>query len=371
MKLPRRTGRYLPVLLTLAACNIATDGAPIWDMTWNVPGKSTTIAVSSFLPNGVTSVSNNTLFQASVAAPAPITRTLGQDCPDCVPANGQNTAKPAFTATFGSNPATLPSAVTSATLVTDTIVVAINNGYGFDPIRPPGGSVGSIQLTATSGTVTLGTVTFSGATQAMPSGTVTTLKVPISGVVSSAGIRVTAVITSPAGSASQPVLINTNQQTTVSPSVKGALSNTVLLNSAIGSVSSQNVTSTSNLDLSSIDKSVQKRASGGKLFLTVTNPYPVAGTIVLTLSDPSKNVSITKTGISLPAGSAPGTATALAPITFTQSEIQSMLGSNLTLTVTGPVSSTGAITVTPTSPAVAIGTRLELTLCTDSNNGCQ
>src|SRR4051812_43102908 len=122
MRLPRRAGLCLPVLATLAACNVITDGAPIWDMTWNVPSKSTSISVNTLLPNGVTSVASG--FQANIAAITPIVRTLGTDCAQCSAANGQTTAKPAFTVSTSSS-ATLPSGVVSATLVTDTIVVAI------------------------------------------------------------------------------------------------------------------------------------------------------------------------------------------------------------------------------------------------------
>jgi hypothetical protein len=348
MRLNRRAGLLLPVL-ALTACQFITDGAPIWDMTWNVPAKSTSISVNSLLPAGVQSAGGG--FQATVAAPAPITRTLGTDCATCAAANGQTTPKPAFTVTT-SQSASLPSSISSATLVTDTVVISINNGYNFDPINA-GGTPGSIKLTATSGSTTLGTQTFSGPASTIAAGQTTTFKLPISGVVGSSGIQVVAVIDSPLGS---PITIDASRQMTISPSVKGSTANSVLISTASVTLTNQSVSAApTQLDLSNVDSSVVKRVTAGKLFLTVTNPFSVAGNLSISVNGVAKTLQ-------LAAGSATAPVQNLS-VDFTQAEIRQILGKSGNITIGGTVSGTTPITAGQT---VAVATRLQLTLCTDS-----
>src|SRR5437868_1195620 len=109
----------LAMLGMLAACDVPTE-APKYTTEWNVPAKSTTISVNTFLPAGVTATSDNSSFQATVSpASTSIARTLGQDCTTCSAANGATVPKPAFSG-GGSATVSLPSSVTSATLVRDT-----------------------------------------------------------------------------------------------------------------------------------------------------------------------------------------------------------------------------------------------------------
>lgn len=357
MKVRRSAGILLSAFVALSGCKIITDGAPIWDMTWNVPSKSTSISVNTLLPNGVSVSPSGTAFQSTVTAPAPVVRTLGTDCSACAAANGQTIPKPAFT-TAASASAALPSSVGGATLVTDTIIVAINNGFNFDPIRPGAGNVGSITLTATSGSTQLGTMTLSGSTSSIPAGQTTTLKLPISGNVGSSGISVSSSIVSPIG---DPVTIDASRQITVTPTVKGATNNTVLISSATVNLANQAVTSMpTSIDLSSIDASVRKRVTAGSMFLTVSNPFNVTGNLTVTITGGSSPVT---KSVPLAAG------TTTPRIDFTGPELQSMLGHNITLTFNGTVG--GTTTVTP-GQTVAVATRLQLTLCTDSGaNACQ
>lgn len=357
MKVAYRATIVAPVFVLLTGCNIITDGAPIWDMTWNVPSKSTSISVNTLLPNGVAVSAGGTTFQANVTTPSPVVRTLGADCSACAASNGQSVPKPAFT-TSASASAALPSTVASATLVTDTIVVAITNGFNFDPIRAGAGNVGTITLTATSGTTQLGTTTLSGSTFAIPAGQTTTIKLPISGTVGSSGISVSSSIVSPVG---DPVTIDASRQITVTPTVKGATTNTALISSATVNLSNQSVTSSpTNMDLTSIDESVRKRVTGGSMFLTVTNPFNVTGNLTVTIT--GGRAPVTKT-VALAAG------TSTPRIDFTGAELQNLLGYNVNLTFGGTVG--GSTTVTP-GQTVAVATRLQLTLCTDSGaNACQ
>jgi hypothetical protein len=355
MRLTRRAGLLLPVF-ALTACQFITDGAPIWDMTWNVPSKSTSISVNSLLPTGVQSVTGG--FQANVVAPAIITRTLGTDCVACSNANGQTIPKPAFTVSTTQN-ALLPAGVTSATLVTDTIVVAITNNFNFDPINS-GGAAGSIKLTATSGSTTLGTQTFSGPTATIPAGQTTTFKLPVSGVVGSTGIQVAAIIDSPLGSS---ITIDASRTITVAPSVKGSAANSVLISAASVTLTNQSVTAAATqLDLSDIDSSVVKRVMAGKLFLTVNNPFTVAGNLTVNANGIPKTVQ-------LASGGAAAAAQNLV-LDFSQAEIRQILGKSGTLTIAGTLSGTTPVT---SGQTVAVTSRLQLTLCTDSDgaNACK
>jgi hypothetical protein len=356
MRLPSRAGLLLPALAALSGCKIVTDGAPIWDMTWNVPSKSTSISVNTLLPTGVSAANN--AFQANVTLIAPIVRTLGADCTQCAAANGQTIPKPAFTVSTSSS-ATLPSGVSSATLVTDTIIVAVNNGYNFDPINA-GGTAGSIKLTATSGSTTLGTQTFSGPASTIAAGQTTTFKLPISGVVGSSGIQVTALVDSPLGSA---VTIDASRQITITPSVKGSSSGSLLISGASVTLTNRSVTASATaLDLSDIDKSVRKRVTGGKLFLAITNPFSVSGTLTVNVNGVSKNVTLAAGGANTPASNV--------VVDFTGAEMQTILGTSGSIAITGTLSGTTPVTPNQT---VAVSTRLQLTLCTDSDgaNACK
>jgi hypothetical protein len=243
--------------------------------------------------------------------------------------------------------------------VTDTIVVAITNNFNFDPINP-GGAAGSIKLTATSGSTTLGTQTFSGPTSTMPAGQTTTFKLPISGVVGSSGIQVAAIIDSPLGS---PITIDASRSITIAPSVKGSAANSVLISTASVTLTNQSVVAApTQLDLSDIDSSVVKRVMSGSLFLSVTNPFSVAGNLTINVNGVPKTIQLVSGGASAPAQNV--------VLGFSQAEIRQILGKSGTLGIAGTVSGTTPITAGQT---VAVTSRLQLTLCTDSDgaNACK
>jgi hypothetical protein len=110
---------------------------------------------------------------------------------------------------------------------------------------------------------------------------------------------------------------------------------------------------TTDLDISS---GLTDRVRGGKLQLDVRDPFGVAGALKLRVSAPGVDFSksLTVTG---------GNKTYV--VEFTQEELHAMFGKSITLTFSGPVSTAGAITVTP-SQAVEIGTRFELTISSNS-----
>src|SRR3954470_480558 len=121
----------------VAACAIPTE-APNWDVIWNLPmgDSGQTIAVTSFLPNGVDTITASSIkvFRATVAAVPPINRTLGVQCPTCPSATAP---KLAFTAPVSTTTITLTSgtALNTGTLAAGSqIAVQLVNGFTFDPI---------------------------------------------------------------------------------------------------------------------------------------------------------------------------------------------------------------------------------------------
>src|SRR6185503_11762771 len=152
-------------LLGVAGCEVPT-ALPKYDMVWNVPSQSTTIAVNNFLPTGVSLTADSAAFQVTTSpSTTTITRTLGQDCASCAASDGLIIPKPAFTG-GGTATVNLPAGVTSATLVRDTLAVTIQNNFNFDPLRPsaaPGSSTGTMKIAVTSGAATLGSITIDGA----------------------------------------------------------------------------------------------------------------------------------------------------------------------------------------------------------------
>src|SRR6185295_15501034 len=173
-----------------SACAFPTE-APNWDMTWNLPmpdNNAMSIGVSTFLPSGVTVVQTGTpptptAFKANVSSNPTINRTLGVQCPACPNATQR---KPAFVAPPATTPVTLDAGTSlqTATLTTGSlIVVTVNNGFQFDPINPPGGTTpGTITLTITNGSATLGTLTLVGsATQTIPANSQRQYTIPLSG----------------------------------------------------------------------------------------------------------------------------------------------------------------------------------------------
>src|ERR1700737_1732242 len=89
-KMRRPEVGILALAMLASACAIPTE-APSWETLLNVPlpdkGKLN-LSVALFLAAGVTADTVANIFTVSVGSPAPITRTLGQDCASCAPVNG-------------------------------------------------------------------------------------------------------------------------------------------------------------------------------------------------------------------------------------------------------------------------------------------
>lgn len=345
---PNAAGLCLATLACLAACDVPT-AAPKFTTEWNVPAKNTTISVNTFLPTGVTATNDNAAFQATVSpASTSIVRTLGQDCTSCV--NGQTAPKPAFVG-GGTSSLNVPSGVSSATLVRDTLTVTITNGFNFDPIRPSAsGARGYLVIRIASGSATIGRDSLDGATLAIAAGGTMTRKIPLTGTVAGAnGLQISTTLNSPAGDA---VAINNSQPFTVS----GA-TGPLFLSAASVSLANQQVSSPgSDLDLGSIDKTITDHLESGKLLLTLNNPFSATGNLVATFSGGS---SIITKPLTLSGG------TSTPSIELTKTDLQALFGHKITITFTGSVNGSN-VAVTP-GQTVAVASRLQVGIKTGGN----
>jgi len=343
--MPRsRTGLYLGALVLFAGCEIPT-ALPIYETSWSVPAKATTISVNTFLPgNQVVATSDNSAFLVTLSpSSTTITRTLQQDCSLCVVANGLSVPKPAFSAS-GSASLGFPSNVAGATLVQDTLTVTISNGFNFDPLRPGAGAHGYLLLTVLNGGMVVGRDSANGANTALPASGTLVRKIPLSGTLTSAsGLQVSTQINSPTG---DPVLIDASRSISVTGSTGPVLVSSARVNLIDQAVSA----APSAIDLSGVASSITSRASGATLEMTIDNPFDVSGTLDITLHG---STDITKSFV-LTAG------TTKPSIVFSQDEIRNLLGHNVAMTVAGTVS--GSDVALQPGQTMSVSSRLVLTL---------
>lgn len=334
----------LSALAALAACDIPTS-APILDSRWVVPSRSTSIAVSSLLPSGVSIVADSSAFDMGVPG-ASVSRSLGQDCSACVLANGQVIPKPAFTASASAS-TSFAGDIASATLTSGTLQVNVVNGFNFDPLRPSATARGFVRIVVSNGDVVIGRDSVSGSTVALPAGGSLLRSIPLSGTVSgSSPVTVTLTMDSPLG---DPIQINSSRaiSATATPVALRVASAAVV-------VKNRQMSSTTSIDLSGVDSQIIDRVQSGAMLLGVTNPFAVSGALAVTLT-PAGGTPVAKS-VTLSAG------TSAPRIEFTNAELRSLLGHNVALTFSGAVNGTTAsVTITPRS-AVSVTSHLDLNL---------
>ena len=345
----RWIGVGLAATCVAAACEIPT-AAPYWKTKWEVPAESTTIAVSSFLPAGVTLAAGGGSLLVGVPSPAPVTTTLGTVCgvlcvaPATVPI-------PAFSNSGApiAGALAIPAVVASAVIASGAIDVAVTNNFTFDPLRPAGTAVrGSLRVLLTAGAVTVADTTIGGATSALAPGGPTTFRISLRpGAISASSLSYQATITCP-GSATTTA-ISPAQTIVIAPSF-------VAPGIAVSSASVQLVAllvsdSSAAFDLSGvqIDTSNIQDAS---VAMRVTNPFTAAATFNLTLSAPG--VAPASHPLSIPAApNAVTSSVSTQEVVFTTAEFRRFFGrANVRLKFAGSVTGTGpgsTVTVTPTA----------------------
>jgi hypothetical protein len=325
-------------LAVLTACDVPTE-APILEQRWILAVDNSTIAVSEFLPSGVTLSGNN--FAVSVGA-STTSKSLGDLCTACVALNGLNAPVPAFDGSLTLSQ-TLPADVSQATLVSGSALIAIQNGFGFDPLA--GGGSFTVRVYDGQGGRQLGETVFAAP---MATGTTVTRTLTLATGSIGATLYVDAVLSSPGG---QTAIINTGQRLTITATPSPILVSSARVNVANRAVSVAPV----DLDVADIDDAISKKIQNGGIILDITNPFGVGVTAQLDITYPGGK--ITK---ALNVGSG---ATSTATLSYSGDELRSFLGkSGVRLTGSGTVSSSaGYITVTP-GQQVFIKAKIDLTL---------
>lgn len=346
--LARLTARLgILLLVGVSACEVPTK-LPSWDETWLIPGDSTRVAVSELLPKtGELTVSTSggqPVFALAVAAPAAVSRSLGQVCAPCAAANGTTVPKPAFTIS-DSTGITLPTDLVAATIVSGAFNYTITNGFSFDPIRPnaAGAPYGYFVIRVMNGTTLVALDSVDGAALGIgKNGATLQRSLPLNvgsgslGITSASPLEVYLTLNSPQG---DPTTINTNQSFSVA--IQPA---PIALSQAQVNVANQSISAAqTSVDLSSVsDQALINRVQGGTLHLSIASPFGVQGTMTATFSVPG-GASIVK---SIPLTTA---AQQTADVSLTAAELRTLLGHTASLNVSGSVSSpSGSVTLTPT-----------------------
>jgi hypothetical protein len=352
----------IALLAAVGACELPTR-LPQWNQNWIIPGDSTTISVSQLLPSSgeltLSTFGNQPVFALSVAAPGNYSQSLGQICSPCAAANGTTVPKPAFSLT-DSVSTSLPSDVVAATVVSGTMSYTVTNGFSFDPIRPSaaGAPYGWFVVRVMNGMTVVAVDSIDGSAMAMgKNGATLSRSVPVAltggtlALDGTAPLRVYLTLNSPQG---DPVTIDSNQSISLS-----FQPTPVSLSQAQVQIGTQSVSaSQANIDLTGLsDQALINRVQGGTVHLVIASPFGVQGTLIARFSAAGV-APITKT---LPLTTA---AQQTQDVTLTASELRSLLGSSVTLDVSGSVNSpSGTVTLTPTQ-ALQVNSTFQIILST-------
>ena len=323
--------RSFPFLLLMlaTACDIPTE-LPRWNPTFAVPLEPISIPLAQLLPAGVALTPAGSAFVVSLP-PVNIRARLVELCGACGTLDGQIVSKPAFT---GSSTARIPMPrdVISGTFTGGVVQFTITNGWTFDPLRPGGGQLGTMILRPAAQPIEGGSAVVSGQTRAFPPGATLTESVPIApATLESLPLEVH--LASPAG---DPVLIDGQSALTMTIAPLDLIASSVRVQVGARQLTSPQVP----IDLTGVDDVVVRRVNGGMLRLTIANGFDVAGNMTLTLAGGLMPVVKTFT---LQAGETAG------EVMLTEAELKSILGQSVVASLTGLMTTNGAVRLTPAS----------------------
>lgn len=333
-----RATLVLAGLAVLTGCDVPTE-APILEQRWILPVDNSTISVNELLPAGVTASGNN--FSVTVGA-FTTNKTLGDLCGTCSPLNGLSAPVPAFEGSLSLSQ-TLPANVSQATVVSGSALIAIQNGFSFDPLA--GGGSLTVVVYDGQGGRELGRTVFSAP---LAAGATVTRTLTLAGGAIGSTLYANATLSSPGG---QTTTINTSQTLTVT-----ATPSPVLVSAARVNVAGRAVTvAPVDLDVADIDSAITDRIQNGGIILEITNPFGVGVGAQLEIAYPGGK--ITKP---LSVGSG---ATSTSTLSYSGDELRAFLGkSGVRMTGSGTVSSSaGYINLTP-GQQVLIKAKIDLTL---------
>jgi hypothetical protein len=375
-----RTGAALvAVTVSVVACDVvdlAKGSAPIFEQMWSVPAQGTSISIGSILPPGVQIYStpastppDSSAFLLDVSSFG-ITRILGADCGPCSTLNGTTAPKPAFVLSAGSTQP-LPQDVVSGAILGGTLTVSVTNNLTFDPIYVVSGGTpaqqGYMLLVVRSGSLVLGRDSVHGAAAIAPdgisrpfaAGTSMTRTINVQTGNATTNLTLDITVNSPAGDS---VFIDVNRTVNLTASLRDP-SNQPTLRAANVTMNVVNRTMTSvsgdSIELDQIDGSISKHVVGGRLEMTITNPFDIAGTVNASFGyAPSQAVSkpfdITS-GVGL-----------VRTVSLDSADMAQLMGRKVGLSIGGGVSSSSPITGTPKEIA-SITNRLALVLHVGGN----
>lgn len=333
------------VALGCDLANLASNDLPQLEETWNLPGPDTRMSVANLLPSGntVTILPDSSGFALSMDSTT-FSAQLGPNCAACLPLNGTNAIKPAFTMQPGNSTA-LPADIVSAAITAGQIVIRMTNNLTFDPlyVNTGGGSPpqGHLVIVVRSGSVVLGrdsirgAATVSGVNMPFSPGTTLTRMISLTTGTVTTNITVDVSMNSPVGDHPEP--INTARFFNASASVPSI------------TVASVNMNVPSRTFDSGGADSVEMAATGDVvtglgLDMTITNPFTsVTGNLNLVFAwGPAPTQQISKV-ISLPSG------LGVRSVLLSAAETQQLLngGDKVSIKLTGNVTSASPITVTP------------------------
>lgn len=355
-----RQAVVLGVALGVAACDIVDflqDPQPRFEQTWNVPAENTTLSVASMLPPSVTILNDSSAFRLTFSL-APYARRLGDNCAQCEVLNGTTAIKPAFVVTAGSMSG-LPTDIISGALAAGSITLQITNGLSFDPlrVRSTPGAQGNLVLTVRSGSVELGKDSLNGATSSFPPGSTLIRSIPLSPGTITTSLSLALTLNSPVGD--QPVPIDANASVSTIASVPDLFLSSARINVANRTMSSSTRDS---IRLSEIDSSFMDNLRGAALFMTITNPFNISGSLSATFRYGTLPADVITKVLVLPSG-----APQMTSIGLTRDEILMLFGKDVEFTLTGTVNGAGPVDVTPTQ-TIRSENRLQLKILTGGGN---
>jgi hypothetical protein len=328
----------LIALTCLLACDIPTD-VPRWHTNFVIKTDYTTIAVSQILPGSVTLNPTGIAFSIGLS-PAVISERLGVLCSACTALDNTTAAKPAFKGGFAGK-ISLPADVVLAAITSGVIEMEVQNGLSFDPVRPAASASGSIAVVCSNGVQCLATLR----EPLQPGSTFRTSAAIRSFSYIDAPFDIQVTMDSPAG---DPVAIKTTQRVTATLRPSTVLAELLKVRVQDRQITAQPQT----LDLRGVDDFVIRQTKRGILHFDIENPWNVSGELTLTIYGSATPV-IKKVALQ------PGQQRS--DVALDKADLLSMLGRNLTLTLSGPVSAADAIEVKPTD-FVKLKSQLELVL---------
>lgn len=346
MSVPKsfRRAALLAVALGVVACDViafATDPKPIFEQTWSLPTTPTSISVGELIPANVSIRStpgsnppDSNAFSININNVAFPSR-LGNYCAQCNTLNGTTTTKPAFILT-SSGASNLPTNLVSMAMLGGTVDYAIVNNFSFDPIRVRAAvdpTQGFLTVLIHSGSLVLAKDSISGLTSTFPPGTTLSRSLPLLSGNVQAPITVDLTVNSPQGD--HPEFINANGTLQTTAALSGVLAGTLTINVPNKVVSNP----AQDLDLTDFGSNV----ISAEFEMNVLNPWLVVGNMQVNFTGASGTVT---KAIDIPGRSTPQ-APQLRAITLDQTDLRSLIGNKVNVTITGSMSATQPIVVTP------------------------